>query len=379
MSERKTESNDLPPGFSIRRRASTQTLDLIFYGEGIGLTVSEDLEDEAEGHRHAHAIAKTLAAKDAESKFVGRTWWLHVDGSGRIVSAAATRRGAYVFRPREDGERVIEVAEVQSTEYQSKDSGRLDYGALDAIKGDLESLRDDLLMDGDREKADRLEIAVDMLTRPAATEHQSVDPGSIRPHLDTVGRVIDALGPNVPLDIQFPDEESRPITRAGAPEYPSKDRARKLLDVLKERTEGDIVCEEYLIEVENMLHSFLETGHQSKDPYLNDLQESLEHVAHRIDTAMDLMSEAEAATRRLAETSSTPSTECKSIDPKPLARAVEVGCEVHDWLCRLRGIHSMSKGDRSSLVLEANELAIKMSDEIIRPLDALNSGKEEKP
>ena len=98
-----------------------------YMGKAEGLRVAAKLlrirgaeDQESQSVRH-------VIGRDTESKSVGRTWWLHVDGSGRIVSAAATRRGAHVFRPREDGERVIEVAEVQSTECRSVD------GALDRV------------------------------------------------------------------------------------------------------------------------------------------------------------------------------------------------------------------------------------------------------
>jgi len=43
------------------------------------------------------------------------------------------------------------------------------------------------------------------------TESGSVAQGSIRPHLDAVGSVIDSLGPDVGCDIDFGAEESRPI------------------------------------------------------------------------------------------------------------------------------------------------------------------------
>jgi hypothetical protein len=39
------------------------------------------------------------------------------------------------------------------------------YAGIDLVLRDLATLREDLLCDGDREKADRLEIAVDMLAR----------------------------------------------------------------------------------------------------------------------------------------------------------------------------------------------------------------------
>lgn len=55
---------------------------------------------------------------DYKSK--GQTWWLHIDGEGRIVSTVATRGALRVLKPREEeGERVIEVSEVQATESES--------------------------------------------------------------------------------------------------------------------------------------------------------------------------------------------------------------------------------------------------------------------
>jgi len=53
-----------------------------------------------------------------------KTWWLHIDGGGRIIATALTRESLRLLRPREDeGERVIEVAEVRATEQESVDDG----------------------------------------------------------------------------------------------------------------------------------------------------------------------------------------------------------------------------------------------------------------
>jgi hypothetical protein len=59
-----------------------------------------------------------MTDKNTESE--GQTWWLHIDGEGRIVSTAATRGALRVLKPREEeGERVIEVSEVSHAESKS--------------------------------------------------------------------------------------------------------------------------------------------------------------------------------------------------------------------------------------------------------------------